>query len=43
MSKTACKKKNFSDKKNPGYECKRCGALVRKEEKVCKPRKIDND
>lgn len=40
MGKTACKKKNFEDKENPKFRCKKCGALVRKEEKVCKPVKI---
>jgi DNA-directed RNA polymerase subunit RPC12/RpoP len=40
MGKTACKKKNFEDSKHPDYECKRCGAKVRKEEKVCRPKKI---
>lgn len=41
MSKKACKKKNFVNKNKPKYECKKCGAKVRKEEKVCKPQKID--
>lgn len=40
MAKTACKKKTFKDKDNAKYECKRCGAKVKKEEKVCKPKKI---
>jgi len=40
MGKTACNKKDFTDKKNPKYQCKKCGALVNKEEKVCKPQKI---
>jgi len=40
MAKTACKKKEFKDKENPKYECKRCGAKVKKEEKACKPKKI---
>lgn len=42
MAKTACKKKDFKDKESPKYECKRCGAKVKKEEKVCKPKKIKN-
>lgn len=37
MGKKACKKKDFKDKKNPKYICKKCGAKVKKEEKVCKP------
>jgi rRNA maturation endonuclease Nob1 len=40
MTKTACKKKEFKDKANPKYECKRCGARVKKKEKVCKPKKM---
>jgi hypothetical protein len=40
MGKTACEKKNFENSEDPKYYCKRCGAKVRKEEKVCKPRKI---
>ena len=40
MSKKACKKKDFQDKEEPKFECKKCGAKVYKEEKVCKPKKI---
>ena len=40
MTKTACKKKDFKDKENPNFECKKCRARVKKEEKVCKPKKI---
>lgn len=40
MGKAACKKKNFRDKENPQYECGKCGAKVKKEGKVCKPKKI---
>jgi predicted RNA-binding Zn-ribbon protein involved in translation (DUF1610 family) len=40
MGKTACKKKNHKEKENAQYECKRCGAKVKKEDKVCKPKKI---
>jgi hypothetical protein len=42
MGKCACKKKNFADKENAKFECKKCGAKVKKEEKVCKPKKIIN-
>ena len=42
MGKVACKTKDFEDKENPKYECKKCGAKVKKEEKVCKPKKIKN-
>ncbi|MFV0591147.1 MAG: hypothetical protein ACK5M7_07155 [Draconibacterium sp.] len=41
MSKKACKKKDFEDKKDPHFECKKCGAKVKKEDKVCKPKRID--
>lgn len=40
MSKKACKKKDFEDKNDPRFECKKCGAKVKKEDKVCKPKKI---
>jgi hypothetical protein len=40
MGKTACKKKDFKDSDDPKYICKGCGAKVKKEEKVCKPKKI---
>ena len=42
MGKVACKTKDFKDKEKSKYECKKCGAKVKKEEKVCKPRKIKN-
>jgi hypothetical protein len=42
MGKTACKKKGFQDKEDAKFECKGCGAKVKKEEKVCKPKKIKN-
>lgn len=40
MSKKACKKKGFKDKADAKYSCKKCGALVKKDDKVCKPKKI---
>ena len=40
MGKVACEKKSFEDSKNARYECHKCGAKVKKEEKVCKPKKI---
>jgi len=40
MVKKACEKKDFEDKDNPKFECKKCGAKVRKEEKICKPQKL---
>jgi len=42
MSKKACKTKGFENKEDARYECKRCGAQVRKEEKVCKPKKVSD-
>lgn len=40
MGKVVCKKKNFVDKENAKYICKKCGARVKKKEKVCKAKKI---
>ncbi len=40
MGKTACKKEDYKDSENPKYVCKRCGAKTKKEDKVCKPKKI---
>jgi hypothetical protein len=40
MGKKACKEKEFENRDNPKYECAKCGARVKKEEKVCKPNKI---
>jgi len=40
MGKKACKKKNFEDKEGAEYKCKKCGAGVKKKEKVCKPKKL---
>lgn len=40
MVKTACKKKKFEEPEEPKYICNRCGAKVRKEDKVCKPVKL---
>ena len=39
MGKAGCKKKNFEDSVQAKYECKKCGARVKKEGKVCKPKK----
>lgn len=41
MGKKACKKKDFEDNKNAKYECKKCGAKVKNDEKVCKPEKLN--
>ncbi len=40
MGKTACKEKKFKDEKHSKYVCKKCGAKVKKEGSVCKPKKI---
>jgi len=40
MGKKACKKKDFEDKVDAIYECKKCGAKVKNEEKICKPQKL---
>jgi hypothetical protein len=40
MGKHACKKKEPEEVENPKYQCKKCGALVKKEDKVCKPVKL---
>ncbi|SFF82490.1 hypothetical protein SAMN05216283_11729 [Sunxiuqinia elliptica] len=40
MGKTACKKKDFEESETPKYCCKKCGAKVKKEGKVCKPKKL---
>lgn len=40
MSKKACKKKDFEDKVDAKYECKKCGAKVKKKDKACKPQKV---
>ena len=40
MGKKACKKKGFEDKEDAKYECKKCGAKVRNDDKVCKPEKL---
>ncbi len=40
MSKTACKDSDVIDHNDPKFECKKCGATVKKEKHVCKPHKI---
>lgn len=42
MGKKACKKKDFKDKENPKFECEKCGAKVKKKEKVCESTKINS-
>lgn len=39
-----CKKGQSKHKRQPGYyECKKCGAVVKKKDKVCKGKKIKAD
>ena len=40
MAKKACKKTDYRDKEDAKYECKKCGAKVKKKEKACKPKKL---
>lgn len=42
MSKTMCEKgkKGEKDTDNPKFKCKKCGATVKKEKQVCKPKEI---
>lgn len=36
-----CKKGQSTHKPKPGhFECAKCGAVVKKKDKVCKPKKI---
>lgn len=39
-----CKKGKPKTEKKPGlYECKKCGAVVKKKDKVCNAKKIKKD
>lgn len=40
MGKTACKDKDLIEDKEAKYECKKCGAKVKKEKHACKAKKI---
>ncbi len=40
MGKVACEIKKFREPDQPKYECKKCGVKVKREDKVCKPRKL---
>jgi hypothetical protein len=42
MSKTMCEKgkKGDQDCDKPKFKCKKCGALVKKEKQVCKPKEV---
>ncbi len=36
MGKHACEKREFKDSENSKYECEKCVAKVKKEDRVCK-------
>jgi hypothetical protein len=40
MAKTQCKNEDYKEKDDAGYVCKRCGRKAKKEDKLCKPKKI---
>jgi hypothetical protein len=40
MGKTQCKNKDYEPKDTDKYICKRCERTAKKEDKVCKPKKI---
>lgn len=42
MSKTMCEKglKGKQSVEDPKFECKKCGARVKKDKQVCKPKEI---
>ncbi len=41
MSKKACKKKKYSEPETGEYFCKKCNIKAIKEEKLCKPKKVE--
>ena len=43
MSKKACKKKDFEDKNDPRFECKKCGAKVKKKTGFVSPKRLADD
>jgi hypothetical protein len=43
MSKTCCKKKDYLPPENPKYYCDKCGRTSKKEEQVCKPKKLKKE
>jgi hypothetical protein len=45
MSKTMCEKgkKGERDTDDAKYACKKCGALVKKEKQVCKPKSLKKE
>jgi hypothetical protein len=43
MSKKRCKKKDYSSPEIPKYYCEKCNRLAKKEEQVCKPKKLKKE
>jgi len=41
MSKKKCKSKSYQAPEEPKYKCKKCELMAKKEEKLCKPQKLD--
>ena len=42
MGKKKCQEKDYVIPSNPKYTCKKCGREGKKEEKICKPVKLNN-
>lgn len=42
MSKTQCKNDDYKANNEAKYVCKRCERTAKKEDKLCKPKKIKN-
>jgi hypothetical protein len=42
MPKTECKNEDYKEKDAAKYVCKRCERKAKKEDKLCKPKKIKN-
>jgi hypothetical protein len=40
MGKKSCKKDDYQIPDNPGFICKKCERLAKKEDQVCEPKKI---
>jgi hypothetical protein len=42
MGKKKCEEKDYEKPENPKYACKKCGRVSKKEEKICKPIKLNH-
>lgn len=42
MSKKKCEDKDYKKPENPKFVCQKCGRESKKEDKVCKPVKLNN-